>query len=277
MFRLPTLALSSVCALMFVSPMSAAESNPRIQRAIDTFAKEAVEADAQRDEEVEKAQLEHAKSMEKARSTALRNLKRLVNSRSDVSTQAEVYKAVLRLDPYDKDATKFFTAIGTIDQVLNDLDPLVKTDLLGNITTTDSVVAGAQLTESQARELLALIPEMSQDNWDELQGVEFPVSAGTKWNQFEGAEIGRRVLVVAAPDDRWGQHGQQMSALGVDIYNAYFSLRMRVGENGQESIRRGSIVTIPEVGLWFGANDGDPEAWYHDNEGSVRVKLFLIR
>ena len=81
---------------------------------------------------------------------------------------------------------------------------------------------------------------------------------------------------MAAPDDRWGNHGQLFAALGVDEWNPTFCLRMRIGEDGQELIRRGSIITVPENGLWLGANDGDPRAWYTDNAGNIRVKRLLV-
>ena len=110
----------------------AVEPNPRVDAILETFSEGTDDAQVEYLEAVAEAATERAKAVFEERERAIRDLKRLVNRRGDIAEQALIYKQVLRLDSSEQEAVEFFTAIGTIEQVLADIEPILETDLLGN-------------------------------------------------------------------------------------------------------------------------------------------------
>ena len=123
---------SILILILFASLLCSAEpdADPRIAAVIGEFSEAVPEAEAA--EIIANAETEKAEAITEARDEAVRDLKRLIRRNSDFGKQAGVYNEVLRLDRSDSDAVQFFTNIGTIEQVLADLEPLAEEDLLGN-------------------------------------------------------------------------------------------------------------------------------------------------
>lgn len=114
--------------------IGAEELPAKAQRLVDKFHESVREAETERDEAIAKIQQKHAQVLTEAQSAAVRGLKRAVSSRAPFAEQAAIFKTILTLDRTDEDAVEFFTAIGTINQVLADLEPVVEADFLGNLT-----------------------------------------------------------------------------------------------------------------------------------------------
>ncbi|TVR17540.1 MAG: hypothetical protein EA401_00380 [Planctomycetota bacterium] len=132
-----------ILSLLFVMVTAMAEDNPRVTRLMDSFSSSASAAEEAYQEAMRKAEEERLQALTTARDRTITGLKRLVRPRGDVRDQAEIYKQILRLDSSDKDAVGFFTAIGTLEQVLADIEPVVETDLLGNVVgVADDVAQG---------------------------------------------------------------------------------------------------------------------------------------
>jgi hypothetical protein len=123
----------SVILVSLLGGLSAADANPRLTSLLESFDSAVVKADIKYQEAVGKAAEERDASLARTRNSTLKALKRMITSRTDASTTAEIYRAVLSLDQEDADARRFFQAIGTLDDVLADLEIRVETDVTGTV------------------------------------------------------------------------------------------------------------------------------------------------
>lgn len=110
--------------------LQASESNPRIARIMQTYGVAVGNADQTKEQAIAAAEERHQQEVSRANNIAVRGLKRLVSSRSTPVEQVEIYRSILKIDREDEDAVRFFTAIGTLENVLAELDTV--TDMFGN-------------------------------------------------------------------------------------------------------------------------------------------------
>ena len=177
---------------------SAVEDNAKVDQVMKDFTALSDEAEKDYQAKMQEAAAERAEAVAEGREKAVRDLKRLVNKRGDVAEQAMIYKQVLRLERGDEEAVQFFTAIGTIEQVLADLEPVVETDMLGNpIVPADKA---SEKTTATKEELPPVDPEhftklLTKTSWrvqqgaNELVGTYF--NANGTWDVNDAAGIRR--------------------------------------------------------------------------------------
>lgn len=268
-------ALLLFASLLFSSVLQAADDDPRIARVIDSFNQSVGRAQAERDEVIAAADQDLAQATQRAQQRAIRDLKRMVTSRTDAATTAIVYREVLSLDQYDADARAFFTAIGTLDDVLATLESRVETDFMGNAVaaTPQSGISSrtSRVSRRQADALVANRDGLSQADWDRAGGLEVTLPAAVPWTPVSQIPAGATVLVVAAPDDRWSHVGSGgVNAAGGHPFATGRIMELRA--QGQQ-IGLAGVVVVPAEGLQLGSTD----MGHTDNTGSMRVKILLVR
>ena len=116
MRTLPILMLLSAIAAVQLSASEVA--HPKVEAILADHQRDLDEHAAKLAQAMAEAEQDYRRDVERDRSRALRDLKRLVSSRSDIAEQAQVNRAVLQLDREDREARAFFDAIGTLDAEL---------------------------------------------------------------------------------------------------------------------------------------------------------------
>ena len=257
-------------------PLSEAVELPsQAQRLMDSFHAVVQEADEELAKEVEKAEAEHRDEINNAVEKTLKGLKRSLRSRSPVEDQIAIYRTILRLNQSDEDAIAFFTSIGTLEEVLADIEPIIEQDFLGNSFVTSRK---GSLNQAQAHRLVQDANNLSQEDWNKLEAPITTIPATAQATRIDNLKASQTVLMIAAPDDRWlGGEGQpQVNAIGNQAWPDINGFNMALAQiNGEQVISHGlaAIITAPENGLFFGPNDGG--LW--DNSGSIRIKIILVQ
>ncbi len=101
--------------------------DPKVVKIVDTLKADLQKAGEVKETTVRKADAVFFQTLGKSVVTATTALKRALNDSTDVAYQAEIYKIVLSINLKDADAVRFFSAVGTLEQVLSEvrLKPLV--------------------------------------------------------------------------------------------------------------------------------------------------------
>jgi len=112
-------------SLLLALHLAAAEvKHPKVEAVLAAYRVEVAENLADFEQELLAIKADHDRAVARDRDRALRDLKRLVSHRSEVTEQIQVYRAVLQVARDDEDATAFFGVIGTLDEELAKLDAI---------------------------------------------------------------------------------------------------------------------------------------------------------
>lgn len=110
-----------LCLLLLVAPLFGAQDpnlTDRAKRTLSEMEAEMAEAAA----ELAKAEARFEQALTEARIDAVRDLERLADREKDFVVKAAIYKHALAILPTDATASReFFTAIGTLDQMLAEI------------------------------------------------------------------------------------------------------------------------------------------------------------
>ena len=207
----------SIAMFVTVAFACAAESekDPKVIRLLDEFTEAVTEAETEAAAIIEEAKAEKNASIIKARDEAVRDLKRLIRRNTDFAEQAGIYKEVLRLDRYDENAITFFTNIGTLEQMLADLEPLVETDLLGNVVLGDAGAGAGGSAVAVAipagREVEGTLHVRADDRYTLWHNGK-QIGSGANWTTMFTHSLTLRkndVLAIEATDNQegWGACG----------------------------------------------------------------------
>ena len=119
-----------ITLVTLIASLYAGEPNQRVTQIMQVLGNSVNNATQTKEAAIAAAEARHQQEVSRANGIAIQGLKRLITSRSTPIEQVEIYRIILSVNREDEDAVRFFTAIGTLDNVLASLDTV--TDMFGN-------------------------------------------------------------------------------------------------------------------------------------------------
>ena len=166
-----------IIIVAFLTAAQAVEvDNPQARRALDNFTTATSQANERMEAEIRAATVRHNAAIEAATARAVRDVAGLINTRLGPAEQATLYRVLLALDPQHRDARQFFSAVGTLDTVLEEVEPL-RHQLLGTIPAAGEKAASPAVAAQEdpftapieGRVYLSDLPETSASvGWGRL-------------------------------------------------------------------------------------------------------------
>lgn len=130
-----------IIIISLISTLAAVEiENPRAQRALEAFGSATRDANERLEADIRSAHERHTAAIDAATTRAVRAVSGLMSNRIGPAEQAGLYRLLLALDPQHQEARRFFSAVGTLDAVLEETKGL-RHQLMGSIPEAGEVAS----------------------------------------------------------------------------------------------------------------------------------------